>query len=123
MVNETAPPLLLQRTPAVSVHRSSRPAAVVMVDVIDNLRIDRGAARRRSTAASERLPAAGRLQLRDDPGGVLRPCVAVRCQRPLHPVINPEWWTNVRLGAHSGLRSDIAALPKSADSVENVFFA
>ena len=34
--------------------------------------------------------------------------------------INSEWLADVRFGAHSGLKSDIAGGPKSADSVEKV---
>jgi hypothetical protein len=30
--------------------------------------------------------------------------------------INSEWWADVRFGAHVGLKSDITALPKSANS-------
>jgi len=35
--------------------------------------------------------------------------------------INSEWSTDVRFGEHSGLKSDITALPKSADFVAKVF--
>jgi hypothetical protein len=36
-------------------------------------------------------------------------------------LINSEWSADVRFGAHSGLKSDITALPKSADLVAKVF--
>jgi hypothetical protein len=36
-------------------------------------------------------------------------------------LINSEWSADVRFGAHSGLKSDITALPKSADIVAKVF--